>query len=389
MSRKTVAVVTTSRADYGLLHRTMRAIAEHPELRLRVIACGSHLDAGRGMTVREIERDGFRVDARVASAPRGDDAAAVARALGPAATGFAAAYRRLKPDLLLVLGDRWELLAACSAAVAAGVPIAHLHGGESSEGVIDEQVRHAVTKMSQLHFPAAAAYRRRILQMGEDPRRVVLVGAPGIENLRHLRRAPRADLERLVGLDLDRPFAVATCHPETAGEVGLSVVDAALGALDAVGIAAVVTLAGADAGGAAINRRARAWAASRPGRAALAPSLGRVGYPSLVSLASAVIGNSSSGIIEAPSLRVPTVNIGDRQKGRLRASSVIDARPTAAAAAAALRRALSPAFRRRCDGSNPYDGGASSARIVAAIARALRDPRLPFKSFRDLPGRFG
>ncbi len=137
MSRKTVAVVTTSRADYGLLHRTMRAIAEHPELRLRVIACGSHLDAGRGMTVREIERDGFRVDARVASAPRGDDAAAVARALGPAATGFAAAYRRLKPDLLLVLGDRWELLAACSAAVAAGVPIAHLHGGESSEGVID------------------------------------------------------------------------------------------------------------------------------------------------------------------------------------------------------------------------------------------------------------
>ncbi|TPW21977.1 MAG: UDP-N-acetylglucosamine 2-epimerase, partial [Elusimicrobia bacterium] len=179
MTRKTVAVVTTSRADYGLLKGTMRAIAKDRSLRLKVVACGSHLDRARGFTIKEILKDGLSVAARVPSTPDGDDRLAVARAVGRATSGFVAAYARLKPDLVVVLGDRWELLAACSAAVAAGIPIAHLHGGESSEGVIDEQVRHAVTKLAHLHLPAAQAYRRRILQMGEDPRRVVLTGAPG------------------------------------------------------------------------------------------------------------------------------------------------------------------------------------------------------------------
>lgn len=378
--------MTTSRADYGILYWTLKAIAAAPSLELRLIAAGTHLDPARGMTVREIERDGFRVAARVRCVPTADDAAAVARALAPAAAGFARAYASLRPDIVLVLGDRWELLAACSAAVAAGVPIAHLHGGESSEGVIDEQVRHAVTKMSQLHFPAAEPYRRRILQMGEDPRRVILVGAPGLESLRRLAPTPRAELEALVGLRLGRPFAVATCHPETAGRVDLAVVDATLGALDALRLPVVVTLANADAGGAAINRRVRAWAKARRGRAAAVASLGRTGYPSLVRLAAAVIGNSSSGIIEAPSLRVPTVNVGDRQKGRLRARSIVDCRANRADAVRALRRVLAPSFRRCCDGTNPYGDGNAAARVVAALTRALRDPRLPYKSFRDIPG---
>jgi UDP-hydrolysing UDP-N-acetyl-D-glucosamine 2-epimerase len=387
MRRRTIAVLTTSRADYGLLRATMRAIAHEPSLRLSVIACGSHLDRSLGLTMREITSDGFAVAARVASKPAGDDALAVARALGRAACGFAAAYARLKPDLLVALGDRWELLAACSAAVAAGVPIAHLHGGESSEGVIDEQVRHAVTKLAHLHLPAAELYRRRILQMGEEPRRVVLTGAPGLENLAALAPESRAELEGLVGLSLDEPFVVATCHSETAGRVDLSVLNATLGAIDALRLRAVVTLANADAGGATINRRVLAWARSRRGRAAAVASLGADGYPSLLRLASAVIGNSSSGIIEAPFLRVPTVNVGDRQKGRLRAPSVIDCRATPRSVAAALRRALSPAFRRRCRGASPYRGGPVSARVVAAILRALKDPRLPRKSFRDLPWR--
>lgn len=388
MKRKTVAVLTTSRADYGLLRGVMRALAHEPSVRLRVIACGSHLDRSRGFTVREIERDGFAVAARVASTPDGDDARAVARALGGAATGFAAAYERLRPDILVVLGDRWELLAACSAAVAAGLPIAHLHGGESSEGVIDEQVRHAVTKLAHLHLPAAEPYRRRILQMGEEPRRVVLAGAPGLENLAELRPLPRAELERRVGLPLDGRFVVVTCHPETAGRVDLSVLDATLGAIDALGLRAVVTLANSDAGGAAINRRVLAWARARPGRAAAVASLGAEGYPSLMRLAAAIVGNSSSGLIEAPLLRVPTVNVGDRQKGRLRASSVIDARANRRSVASALRRALSPSFRRRCSGTSPYRGGRVSARVVAAVRRALADPRLAYKSFRDLNGRF-
>lgn len=386
MTRKTVAVLTTSRADYGLLHWTMRALAAEPSLRLRVIACGSHLDSARGLTIREIEHDGFTIDARVPSAPRIDTAAAVARALGPATSGFAAALGRLRPRLLLVLGDRWELLAACSAAVAAGVPIAHVHGGESSDGAIDEQIRHAVTKLSHLHFPTAAFYRRRILQMGENPLRVILVGAPGLENIRRSKLVPRAELEARVGLDLSRPFAIATCHPETAGRIDLSAVNATLGALDALRLPAVVTLAGADAGGREVNRRAKAWAKARPGRASAIASLGRDAYPSLLKLAAVVIGNSSSGLIEAPGLRVPTVNVGDRQNGRLRAASVIDCRASRPAATAALRKALSSAFRRRCDGASPYGDGASAARIVSAIKAALRDPRLPFKSFRDLPG---
>lgn len=389
MSRKTVAVLTTSRADYGLLRGTMRAIAHEPSLRLRVIACGSHLDRTRGFTVREIARDGFEVDAKVTSTPDGDDAPAVAKAVGRAASGFAAAYARLKPDLVVVLGDRWELLAAASAAVAAGVPIAHMHGGESSEGVIDEQVRHAVTKLAHLHLPAAELYRRRILQMGEEPRRVVLAGAPGLENLAELALVSHEELERRVGLRLDEPFVVVTCHPETTGRVDLSVLDATLGALDALDLRAVVTLANADAGGAAINRRVLAWTRARLGRTAAVASLGAEGYPSLVRLSSVVVGNSSSGIIEAPFLRVPTVNVGDRQKGRLRASSIIDARATRPAVASALRRALSPSFRLRCRGESPYRGGRVSARVVAAIRRALKDPRLAYKSFRDLPGRFG
>lgn len=386
MSRRTVAVLTTSRADYGLLRGVMRAIEADPALRLRVVACGSHLDRSRGLTVREIEADGFAVAARVASTPDGDEPAAVARALGRAASGFARAFERLRPDLLLVLGDRWELLAACPAAVAAGIPIAHMHGGESSEGVIDEQVRHAVTKLAQLHLPAAQPYRRRILQMGEDPRRVALVGAPALENLAALKPLSREQLERRVGLRLDRPFALATCHPETAGRVDLSVLDAALGALDELKLPAVITMANSDAGGDAINRRALAWARSRPGRARVVASLGADGYPSLARLAAVVLGNSSSGLIEVPALRVPTVNIGDRQKGRLRAPSVIDCPASRSAVAAALRRALSPSFRRRCRGQSPYVGGPVSRRVVAAVRRALADPALAYKSFRDLPG---
>lgn len=387
MTRKTVAVVTTSRADYGLLKGTMRAIAKDGSLRLKVVACGSHLDRARGFTLKEILKDGLAVAARVPSTPDGDDRLAVARAVGRATSGFVAAYARLKPDLLVVLGDRWELLAACSAAVAAGIPIAHLHGGESSEGVIDEQVRHAVTKLSHLHLPAAEPYRRRILQMGEDPRRVVLVGAPGLENLAKLAPLPLRELERRVGMDLKSSFALVTCHPETTGRVDLAVVGAVLGALDALKLPAVLTLANSDAGGAAVNRRVLAWVRARPGRASAVASLGSVAYASLLRRAAVVLGNSSSGLIEAPTLRVPTVNVGERQKGRLRAPSVIDARATRPAVTAALRRALSPAFRRRCLGQNPYRGGPVAARVVAALKAALRDPRLPIKSFHDLPRR--
>lgn len=366
MSRRRVAVLTTSRADYGLLSCLMKRLDADPRFRLLPVACGSHLSAAHGRTTREIAADGLTIAARVPTAPRSDSPVEAARALGRGLSGFASAFARLRPDLLVVLGDRYELLAAASAAVVLRIPIVHIHGGESSEGVIDEQVRHAITKLSHVHLPAAEAYRRRLLALGEDPRFVRCFGAPGLESIRLLKPLPHAELERRVGLPVDRRTIVVTWHPDDSGAAGL---DATLGALDASGLRAVFTAGGADVGGSALNARAARWCAARRGRASFVASLGNHAYLSLARSCGAVVGNSSSGIIEAPSLRVPTVNIGTRQKGRLRSPSVIDCAPRRAAVAAALRRAASDAFRRgRCLGENAYGDGRFAERSTAFLA---------------------
>lgn len=385
MRPRRVAVLTTSRADYGLLSCLLKRLEADRRFEPLVVACGSHLSRAHGNTLREIEADGLRVAAKVPTLPRSDSPLETARALGRGLTGFADAFARLEPDLLVVLGDRHELLAAASAAVMLRIPIAHVHGGESSEGVLDEQVRHAVTKLAHAHLPAAQAYRRRLLSLGEDPRFVRCFGAPGLEAIRLLEPLPRAELERRVGLPVDAGTVVVTWHPDGTGLAGL---DAALDALDASGLRAVVTAAGADAGGSAINRRAARWCAARPGRAVFVPSLGARAYLSLVRLCGAVVGNSSSGIIEAPSLRVPTVNIGARQKGRLRSPSVIDSAARKAAVAAALRRAASAAFRReRCRGVNAYGDGRFSRRAADFLASIpLGEALLASKSLARLDG---
>ncbi|MBI5247338.1 MAG: UDP-N-acetylglucosamine 2-epimerase (hydrolyzing) [Elusimicrobia bacterium] len=369
MKTRAIAVVTTSRADYGLLARLMRAIEKERGLTLQVVATGGHLSKAFGMTADAIKADGFKISARVPMTPASDSHAAVARALGEGALGFARELARLKPDLLVVLGDRWELLAACSAAVALRIPIAHLHGGEASEGTLDEQVRHAVTKLAHLHFTAAEPYRRRVVAMGEDPRRVFNAGAPGLETLREFKPLTERELTRLVGMPLTAPLALVTVHPETVGARSDKTLDAVLSGLDRANVRAVLTYAGSDAGGRAINARLGRWAAARPGRAKAVASLGSRGYLSLLARADAVVGNSSSGIIEAPSLKTPTINVGSRQDGRLRAPSVIDCAANASAVAAAIRRALSPAFRARCRGKNPYGAGPVSAKIVAVLKR--------------------
>lgn len=381
MTRK-IAVVTTSRADYGLLSRLMRAIARDRALKLRVVVTGGHLSNRFGKTEREIVADGFHIDARVQMTPGSDSPKAAADALGAGMKGFARELARLAPDILVVLGDRLELLAACSAAVALRIPIAHLHGGEASEGSLDEQVRHAVTKLAHLHFTAAEPYRRRVVAMGEDPRRVFNTGAPGLEAAADLVPISPRELEARVGLALDRPFALVTVHPETVGARAGGVLEAVLAGLDRARLPAVLTYAGADAGGRAINARLERWAAARPGRAAAVASLGQRAYLSLLARAAVVVGNSSSGIIEAPALKTPTVNVGARQDGRLRASSVIDCAPNAPAVSAALRRALSPSFRARCRGKSPYGAGRVSAKIAAALKRVPLDGLL-VKRFRD------
>lgn len=378
-----IAVLTTSRADYGLLRRLMIEIRKDRSCRLQVIACGSHLSRAHGMTVREIEEDGLRVAARVPTTSSTDAPAASARALGRSMEAFARAFERLSPDLLVVLGDRQELLPACSAAVLLRVPIAHLHGGESTEGVLDEQIRHAVTKLAHLHFPAAEPYRRRLIRMGEDPKRVFNVGAPGVDAVRDVRALPRAALERRLGLKLGGRLALVTFHPASL-DGRPEPLAPLLAALDAEGLAAVLTYANADPGGRAVNAALDAWAAKRPGRAVCVASLGQRAYYSLARHCSVMLGNSSSGLIEAPTLRLPTVNVGRRQDGRLRAPSVIDCPPETAAIRRALRLALSPAFRRaRVRGVNPYGSGSAARRILSILKRVPLGAALLRKSFHE------
>lgn len=382
MRPRKIAVVTTSRADYGLLSGLMRAVKRDPALRLQIVAGGAHLSRAFGATSREIEADGFRIAARVPTTPASDSPQAAAEALGVGTKGFARALARLSPDIMVVLGDRLELLAACAAAVALRIPIAHIHGGESSEGVLDEQVRHAVTKLAHLHFTAAEPYRRRVIRMGEDPRRVFNFGAPGLEALRELKPVGAAELSRRLGFDLTGPFAVVTVHPDAISSGADRTLRAVLGALDRRKLRGVLTYAGADAGGRAINRILARYASERPGRAVAVASLGQRAYLSLLGRAAVVVGNSSSGVIEAPSLKKPTVNVGPRQDGRLRAPSVIDCKPDAAAVAAALGRALSPAFRSRCRGRNPYGAGRVATRITGTL-KAVKLDGLLIKRFHD------
>lgn len=384
MRRRKIAVLTTSRADYGLLSGTIARIARDSALELQLLACGSHWSSAHGRTADEISAAGWRVAARVDTLPRRDTPASVASAIGRGVQGFASAFARLEPDILLLLGDRYELLAACAAAVGLRLPIAHVHGGESTEGALDEQVRHAVSKMAHLHFPAAEPYRRRLLRMGERPDRVFNVGAPGLEALSRLATLGRVELEDRLGFSLTGPLALVTVHPATLSGARDRVLESVLRALERARLRSVLTFANADAGGRAINDRIRNYVRKHPARALAVPSLGQQGYLSLMGIADVVVGNSSSGLIETPSLGRPTINVGSRQDGRLRAPSVIDCPAEPDRIARALRRALSPAFRRsRCRGRNPYGDGRSSELIVNVLKTAPLGEELLRKRFCD------
>ncbi len=383
-----VCVVTGSRADYGLLSALMREIKNDPAFSLQLVATGAHLAPRFGMTITDIEADGFAVDARVDLGLGEDTPLATAAATGRGVGGIAREMARLAPDWVVVLGDRYEILAAAQAAFLLGLPVAHIHGGEVTEGAMDDSIRHAITKLSHLHFAAAEPYAKRIVQMGEAPTRVFNVGALGVEAALALNPMPPGELDRNLGLALRDPVLLVTYHPVTLrdGDEGAAV-DALLAALDKFGEArVVVTGVNADPGRAAVAGRLAAYAASRAERATIHESLGQRRYLSAMRRAAAVVGNSSSGLIEAPVLGVPTVNIGARQKGRLRARSVIDCGESADEIAAAIARALDPAFRAKIAGQPlPYGGGGSAAKIAAVLKTA--DPgRFKRKPFHDLPG---
>ena len=362
MSRR-ICIVTGTRAEYGLLYWLMQEIADAKDLTLQIVATAMHLEPAFGHTVDQIRNDGFTVDAEVPMDLAQDDAASIARATGRGVIGLADAFERLKPDVVVLLGDRFETLAAATAAALMRIPVAHIHGGEISEGAIDDAMRHAITKLSHLHFVAAEVFRGRVIQMGEAPERVFTVGAPGLDHLVRRGLPDRAAVAARVGHPLDRPLFLVTYHPATLGEADPAVdLEELLAALDRFTDAVIVfTKANADAGGRAINARLEAYVTANAGRAVLVASLGSEFYFAALKEAAVVIGNSSSGLIEAPAAGTPTVNIGIRQDGRPRSASVIDCVDQRDAIEAALRRALEPAMEQTLGSQTPAYGRAGNA----------------------------
>lgn len=386
--KKRVCAVTGSRAEYGLFCPLLKLIRADRSCALQVVATGMHLSREHGLTYREIEADGFRISEKVDIKLGDDSAAGVARSLGLAVIGLGKAFRRLSPDLLILVGDRFETFAAAAAGHLARIPIAHFHGGELTEGALDDAFRHAVTKLSLLHFTAAEPYRRRVIQLGEAPGRVFNIGALGLDNIRGLRLLSRRELERELGFGLGERCLLVTFHPETAGP-GHEQFAELLRGLDAFPDAKVVfTSPNADEGGRQIQAQISAYVRRWPGRAAHFVSLGRLRYLSLVRQSDAVVGNSSSGIIEVPSLGRPTVNVGNRQGGRLRPASVIDVPAREGAIRRAVAKALSPRFQSFCRGTrNPYAQGGGAAAAWRVLRRFLAGPRPAAKAFHDLGSR--
>jgi UDP-N-acetylglucosamine 2-epimerase (non-hydrolysing)/GDP/UDP-N,N'-diacetylbacillosamine 2-epimerase (hydrolysing) len=380
-----ICVFTGTRAEYGLLYWVMKDINADPGLKLQLLVSGSHLAAEFGETWRQIEADGFMIDAKVDMQLGKDDPVSIAKSMGLCLAGCAEALERLQPDVFVLLGDRYEALAAAEAAMLLRIPIAHIHGGEASEGVIDDAIRHAITKMAHLHFPAADVYRERIIQLGEDPARVFAVGAPGLDHLVHTPLIDRAQLERELDLKFSKRTLLVTYHPVTLDRAGSAAsVQRLLAALDRFPDATVVmTKANADIEGRVVNALVDEYAAARKGRVLAVTSLGQRRYLSTMAIADAVIGNSSSGIIEAPAMGKPTVNIGPRQDGRARAPSIIDCGDDTEAIASAIEQALSPSMQALgARKESPYKAGASK-RIKHVLATA-RLQGLLNKSFHAL-----
>ena len=387
MSPRKICVVTGSRAEYGLLYWLMKEIQADPELQLQVVATGMHLSPEFGLTYRVIEQDGFTLDAKVEMLLSSDTPVGVAKSVGLGVIGFADVYDRLQPDIVVVLGDRFEILAAAQAAMLAEIPIAHISGGEVTEGAIDDSIRHAVTKMSYFHFVAAEAYRARLIQMGEHPSRVINCGDPGLDNLERLTLLSREELAQALKFPLGANYFLVTYHPATLGKLNpVSAMQELTAALDRFPqIQIIITKPNADAGGRELGKMVDEYAARHPDKVYACTSLGQLRYLSAMKHCAAVVGNSSSGIVEAPGLKKPTVNIGDRQKGRLRASSIIDCAESAQAIAEAIDAVLSTEFAQVVAQTESLYGNANASSQIKEFLKRVDCPKRISKRFYDLP----
>ncbi len=385
--RKKICVITGSRAEYGLLYPLLKKIKDSGDFILQLLVTGSHFLREFGLTYREIESDGFKISERIEMLLSSDTKAGITKSLGIGLISFSDCLSRLKPDMVVVLGDRFEIFAASQAVFIAGIPLAHIHGGELTEGAIDDAFRHSITKMSLLHFTSTEEYRRRVIQLGELPARVFNTGALAIDNIKNLNLLKKDELQKELGLDFGAKTLLVTFHPATLEEnTSGPQFKELLKALDNFkDLKVIFTKPNADIGAKIICSLIDDYVGKNSRRAVSFTSLGRIRYLSTIKYVNAVVGNSSSGIIEAPALKKPTVNIGDRQKGRVKPDSVIDCPPMAKDIRKAISRALSVEFKRSCKAVNcPYGDGHAAEKIYRVIKKTIGKSNDFKKSFYDL-----
>ncbi|QDU09746.1 UDP-N-acetylglucosamine 2-epimerase [Gimesia aquarii] len=386
MKKKTVCLVTGSRAEYGLLRPLIDEIISESALKLQILVTGSHLSPEFGLTAQEIESDGYTIDEKIEVLMSSDSPIGICKSMGLGLISFSEAFARLQPDLVIVLGDRYEIFSAVSAAHISRIPVAHLHGGEITEGAFDDALRHSITKMSYYHFTSTEVYRKRVIQLGENPDRVFNVGAIGLDNISRLKLLSKEEFEKSIGFKLSHRNLLCTFHPVTL-EKNSSVQQVqnllkVLGQLDETNI--IFTKTNADTDGRVINQLIDEFTSIDTNRYKSFVSLGQLRYLSAMQFVDAVIGNSSSGIIEAPSFGIGTVNIGNRQKGRIKSDLVIDCEPTETGIAVALKTLYSPKIDRlRNVAKNPYGDGQTSSRIVKILRDSSVDATTQ-KKFYDL-----
>jgi GDP/UDP-N,N'-diacetylbacillosamine 2-epimerase (hydrolysing) len=382
---KKVCVITGTRAEYGLLYWTLKALEKEPAVDLQICVTGMHLSPEFGLTYQQIEADGFTIDYKVETLLSSDTGTAIAKSIGLGTIGFADAFQQLQPDVILVVGDRFEILAAVTAALAMRIPVAHCHGGELTKGAIDEAIRHSITKMSHLHFVSTSEYKKRVIQLGEAENRVFEVGALGLENIDQ-KLISKEEFEKRIGRPLAQQNFIITYHPETLSKTPIEEQLMALfDALDQFPDTLLVfTQPNADHQGRLINEKINTYVAQNIERAVFFPTLGNSAYLTALSLMDLVIGNSSSGIIEAPSFGTPTINIGNRQKGRVQAKSIINAPAVKKDIIKAIESGLNLNKRNKMNSIiNPYKGEFPSKVIVEKL-RSIEPKGLMNKAFNDL-----
>lgn len=387
--KKSICIVTGTRAEYGLLSPIIKQLIATNSFELKIVATGMHLSEDFGFTYKEIEADGISIDAKIDVLQSDDSNKAMSKAIGIGVIGFAEYFDKNQPDMVVVLGDRFEIFAAAIAAAVACIPIAHLYGGETTEGAVDEFFRHSITKMSYLHFTSTEQYRQRVINMGEAPDRVFNVGATGVENILSMPLMAKDELARSIDFDLNSPYALVTFHPVTLEKnTATKQIEDLLSALDETnGLNYIFTKANADANGRAINKKIDAYCEEKENAIAFT-SMGVLRYLSAMKYCEMVIGNSSSGIMETPSFNKPTINIGDRQKGRICAKSVISCEPEKHVIIKSIDKARSQQFLNEIAHQiTPYGDGKTSEKIVAVIKDFLDNDKINLKkSFYDVRG---